>query len=243
MVQCARCKGNVEPTKAQLVGKCAGSWRCNQCNTRGTQLYGLPEWKGFSSKLRDFSKEQQAEFWAASHEADNKQKLSELVEKNMTTRNTEIQEATCGGGYYPLSYWDRQGFDTKLIEELCTDTRPHSIFGTVYRVKIDFVQDGNRHEKISDKVYKAIENLGGSSSSELPDPESNLVPPPTDAKSLQKQKVTAQKVLMKLGAITAPLQLTLKHKAISSTIVASINTIDIESSSPTQSSSSSSSAS
>jgi len=64
------------------------------CNTRGTQLYGLPEWKGFSQKLRGFSEDQKAEFWASSHEANSKQKLQTLMEESMVTRQTEVREAS-----------------------------------------------------------------------------------------------------------------------------------------------------
>ena len=39
--------------------------------------------------------------------------------------------------YQPLSYWEKQGFDTKVIAENCTDTREHQIFGTIYRVDVE----------------------------------------------------------------------------------------------------------
>ena len=209
-VRCARCKGEVEATKAQLVGKCAGSWRCNTCNTRGTQLYRLPEWPGFSQKMRDFSEEQKAEFWASTHDANDKEQLKTLIEESLTTRQTESSEASTEGGYQPLSWYKKQGYDVKAIEEKCRDTRSHPIFGTTYRVKIDFVKSGNLSEKIHEKTMKKLE--GGPSSSSEP-MRMDDVSPPTDTKSLQKQKATAQKVLTKLGSVAAPLQLTLKNKA------------------------------
>jgi hypothetical protein len=179
-------------------------------------LYGLPEWKGFSQKLRDFSEEQKAEFWASSHQANSKQKLQTLMEESMVTRQTEVSEASSQGGYYPLSWYKAQAFSTKAIKEKCTDTRDHSIFGQVYRAKIDFIKDGNVSEKIHEKAYKKQDPGESSSSSGLQnsgvDP-SGAVPLPTDPKSLSKQRGVAQKVLTKLGSISAPLQLTLKHKA------------------------------
>ena len=38
---CLKCKQKVDPLKAVLVGKVAGSWKCPTCNSRGTQLNRL----------------------------------------------------------------------------------------------------------------------------------------------------------------------------------------------------------
>jgi Neuraminidase (sialidase) len=49
------------------------------------------------------------------------------------------------GDYKPLSWYERQGYDIKAIEEKCDDTTIHKVLGTCYRV--EFVGGGETWKK------------------------------------------------------------------------------------------------
>ena len=46
------------------------------------------------------------------------------------------KKSSTGGGYYPRSWYDAQGFDGQLIEDTCQDKREHPLLGTCYCVEI-----------------------------------------------------------------------------------------------------------
>ncbi len=51
-------------------------------------------------------------------------------------RRIEMEEATCGGEYLPLSVCAQRGFDLSLIQQFETDKEYHAYLGTCYRVQI-----------------------------------------------------------------------------------------------------------
>jgi len=214
MVQCGRCKQEVHPHKAQLTGKCKGVWRCNKCNSRGVQLARLPEWAGFANKLQDYSEDQKAAFWAATHDA-NKEQLKCLIEEQLIARNTEKKEAAKAGTYQPLSWYAAQGYDVDRIKALCKDTQEHDIFGITYRVTFNSLLEVSVGEKVEEKAYKKLQGTGASSSGD--NTSGGAPPPPEDPKAterqLLKEKAVATKVLAKLASVIFPLRTTLAHKA------------------------------
>ena len=219
---CGRCKQVVDPTRAQLIGKCAGSWRCNACNSKGVQLSRLPEWKGFTNVFKDFPEDAKQRFWEQVKAAAGQEALKQVITETITTRTTEQKKATAGGGYYPLSYYKRQGFNVKKIKLHCRDTKLHSIFGKTYRVVIDKVEEGSLEEKMKEKAYSGTYGVGGSSSSTDLAGQAGSANPPglpvpiagvKDLKQLQKEKSNATKSLAKLAIIMIPYKTTLKHKA------------------------------
>ena len=132
---CYRCKQEVEVLRAPLVGKSHGSWKCDKCNTRGTQLNRLfGSWPPASFKKLDSSV--QAKFWQDAKEKACKDQLEELFVQTLTTSRIEQEVAQVGGEYLPLSVYEARGFDIKRIEAHCKDTEDHKVLGTCYRVDI-----------------------------------------------------------------------------------------------------------
>ena len=219
-LRCARCKGPVDPSKAQLIGKCAGSWRCNTCNTRGVQLSRLPEWKGFRNKLGDFSDDKKTEFRASTHDASSPQELKTLIDESMVTRTIEKEKSESLGGYYPLGYYKMLGYNTRLIRKNCQGTKRHPVLGRCYKVSIEVVSSGSESQKVHEKKYSKIQdgpnsNSAGSAGENPGEAANGGSPKPVvDEKARLKQKGVAQRVLAKIGVISSPFSLSMKHKAV-----------------------------
>ena len=216
VLRCGRCRSELDVSRAQLVGKCAGSWRCNVCNTRGVQLSRLPEWKEFNASLAKFTPDQKKEFWEEAKDATNPNQLKKLVTHRMVNRHTETKKSSSGGGYYPLSWYRRQGYPWKKIARHCTDTKPSKMFGKVYRVVTDFLSEGTTDEKVKEEEV-SVEQVEGKDNGAS---SSNATPPPGDggtnnntnndnqnvARDEKKNRALATRVLGKLGAIMVPYQ-------------------------------------
>jgi hypothetical protein len=135
MPTCVKCKCVVDTLRAKIASKGQGSWMCNNCNTKGTQLrriYGA--WPPASFKL--LSEQVVADFWQSIKGLDGGPKLEEVVVGTLVKRKIESEVATVGGEYLPLSVWSTRGYDVADIQEKCTDTEENTVLGTCYRVPI-----------------------------------------------------------------------------------------------------------
>ena len=61
--------------------------------------------------------------------------LEKHVIDAITTKRCEIEQATTGGEYLPLSVWKQRGFDPEQVS-LSKDRQEHPILGTCFRVVI-----------------------------------------------------------------------------------------------------------
>ena len=136
---CHRCRKPVEVFKSQLLAtKSQGSWRCNLCNSKGTQLSRVfGAWPPVSFK--HLSPEAQESFWEAAKQCKDATKLEEIFINHLVKSRIEQEVAKSGGEYLPLSVYHARGFDTEAIRTTCRDTEQHEVLGTCYRVSIKSV--------------------------------------------------------------------------------------------------------
>lgn len=240
-LRCGRCKGPVDPAKVQVVGKAAGSYRCNRCNSRAVQLSRLPQWQEFSKKLKTMPAEVKAEFWAQSHKCSGPGDLKEFLSEReiLMERITETTNANKSGVYQPLSWYAKQGYDAASIEKYCVDKKEHPILGMTYRVVLEGASSSMVAEKVREtrleKGHKsgmsgggttgAVDGAGqqGGANPEDPkradDPEVKPKDPPKDAASLarerKKEQGLASRQMSRLALVLVPLQAILKHKKTS----------------------------
>ena len=124
-----------------------GTFKCNTCNTRGTQLSRLEAWHTMLGSYQNYSAEEKEKFWVDVGEASNLESIKKVVEERLTTKSIQRKKSSSSGAYYPRSWYDAHGFDGELIERTCTGKRPHDILGTVYCVEIEVKADENEHAK------------------------------------------------------------------------------------------------
>ena len=179
-VRCSRCHSQVHQCRVQVTGKSLGVVRCNACNTRAVQLYRIPAWSTFSSKLRGLSEEDRAAFWRGTHLATSPEQLTKFVQgqETVVNRHTERQSATVSGEYLPLSVYELRGFDADRIARLCRDTREDPILGTLYRIAIQGKAEQAEDERLREErlTKGSSHGLGGAPSATAPPPEA--LPPP-----------------------------------------------------------------
>ena len=65
------------------------------------------------------------------------------------------------GEYLPLEVYTTRGFDTSRIEKLCEDKKPSAMFGTVYRVDIEYQSKGTKEKRIKDAILESVQERKG----------------------------------------------------------------------------------
>ena len=134
-VFCGKCRQEVPAFRAQLTGKSSGSWKCNGCNCRITQLN-----RAFGSwpppEFCTLSSEAQASFYRSAHSLVDSKKVTNLAKATLEKIFTQRFIESSGGSYLPLSVYQQQGYDSGKIEKDCHDYLEHPVLGRVYRVAI-----------------------------------------------------------------------------------------------------------
>lgn len=74
--------------------------------------------------------------------------------QTLTESTTNTESCTISGGFYPLSYWDKLGLDSKLIEQH-GESDDHPILGKVYRCPIKTLSSEEKKERCNQSVMKA----------------------------------------------------------------------------------------
>lgn len=141
-VFCSNCGQQVCLVKCRLLSKKAGTWRCDNCHTKITQLYrGFGEWP-----LKQFAglpEEEQRTFFkglSTSTGVDAINKCKELLSK----KEEHERFYECGGEFLPLGVWRTRGYDEDAIEAKSADDdkQAHPVLGLTYRVRL--LKTGNR---------------------------------------------------------------------------------------------------
>lgn len=132
---CSTCGGQVQPDRVRLTSKKAGTWRCDVCSTRITQLHrGFGTWPPPGFALTEAEK---MEFFSSVRCASGKDVVTKMKEF-METHH--IQEAFYenSGEFLPLSVWAARGFDVNAIADKsdASDKKIHPVLGESFRVRI-----------------------------------------------------------------------------------------------------------
>ena len=137
-----------------------GCWTCRQCACRYTQL--ARSWVGWPPTEFDaFSSEEANKFWQDVGACDTNEEQEQLVAESLTQVVEETRCGGTGGEYLPLSVYKTRGFDTTLIEELCDDKKPSRMFGTVYRVDIEYQTKETKEKRIREAILQSVQERRG----------------------------------------------------------------------------------
>lgn len=144
-VFCTKCRQEVPVHRAQLSGKSAGSWKCNACNCRMTQLnraFGC--WP--PPEFGELSPKDQATFYKGANMLVDSKKVVNLAKCLLERIFSQRFVESSGGSYLPLSVYARDGYDVDRIAKECKDTMVHPVLGLVYRVAIFSKKSENESE-------------------------------------------------------------------------------------------------
>ncbi len=139
---CDRCDQPCDVMKAYPVRmtKKGQIYRCALCSTRGVQANRAPEWKEMAAKLKDFSIEERVGFWKKIRACSGQSSVKAMVQATLKAIHEKGTRAGKRGGYYPLSWYKRQGFPWRRIKKTCTDTLNHAVMGLCYKVDIHEIE-------------------------------------------------------------------------------------------------------
>ena len=135
------CKCNLEKPAEECTKK-NKKYLCRPCNSAASTL-SKTLLGGFDGRrFSDLEDEAQQKFWRDAAGA-SKAELSTLYESTLQLEKERLEKETTKGSFYPLSYWQTQGFDIERIRTKSTpeDIREHAVLGTTYRVHIDTSTD------------------------------------------------------------------------------------------------------
>lgn len=156
---CSKCKKQLDPFKAQVAGKARGSWKCNTCNTRSTQLSRIAAWDELNKSFKDFTPEQVTAWWQKIGEATDSKDLEKMVTETISVCNSTTKESSSGGQYLPLSVYEKRGFDIQRIQVECKDTQLHPILGLTYKIRLSGDVDKSLETTTREKRYSKKESL------------------------------------------------------------------------------------
>ena len=113
------------------------------------------EWDSFSAAEKQ-------RFWKDVGACDTKEDQEQLVVDRLSKVVEETRCVGTGGKYLPLSVYAAKGFDTSQIEQLCEDKKQHKLFGTVYRVDIEYQSKETKEKQIRQEILKSVQERKGS---------------------------------------------------------------------------------
>ena len=159
--RCFRC--GLDKLSDELVGISGRrSTVCKTCNSTGAILtkHGL--------KLSELLHEgNMMQFFRDCHKdkLDNGHlsytRLRDMVKKSMIARHTTQVTESSSGSYYPLCYYEKQGYSPALLDKirLLGKQKEHPLLGTTYQVSIDTVTTAEITETVEQQLLEREEKL------------------------------------------------------------------------------------
>ena len=157
-VYCGTCGDYGLRSKARLISKMKGTFRCGTCASKCVQLSSeLGEWP--TPEFRALSDEDQKTFMKAMGGATKATDVLALAKRHFQRFQKQAKYFDDSGEYLPLSVWGNRGFDVAAIEKNSEtrDIKNHPVLGRVYRVQI--LTTGSRGEKGSASQFQ-MSNAG-----------------------------------------------------------------------------------
>ena len=144
---CDRCNQPCDVMKSYpiRVTKKGQIFRCQLCSTRGVQASRTPEWGDVAAGLKDFSVEQKTAFWNGVKDCPRPSAMRKFLQETLTSTKEAGTKSANKGGYYPLSWYRRQGYPWRSIKANCKDTLDHPVLGLCYKVDIQMIERWEAH--------------------------------------------------------------------------------------------------
>jgi hypothetical protein len=146
--RCCKCQNILPATIVsglRLKRKTQGALMCKVCGTRQVQVSRVFKEAGYSKQFSGLSKELKEQFWKRIREDGSKANILKMAKRSLIAYEDREIRTGALGDYKPLSWYDRQGYDPKAIQEKCDDTMEHKVLGICYRV--EFVGGGEIWKK------------------------------------------------------------------------------------------------
>ena len=122
----------------------------------------MRSWGGWPPKeFESLTAEEKKLFWKEVGACETKEEQEKLVLERLSKVVEETRCGGTGGEYLPLSVYATRGFDTTMIEELCDDKKPSKMFGTVYRVDIEYQTKETKEKRIREAILKSVQERRG----------------------------------------------------------------------------------
>ena len=156
LFRCKKCKRQVQPEDlpGDRLPAEGGLIICKPCLSKTATLSKMfGKWP-----IPDFDElpdEEQAEFWRAGNT--RKDLLNQLT-KSVSEVTEKTKTNSVNGTYYPLSWYEKNGFDVEKIKKNCTDTEEHAVLGLTYRVDLRSVSKAETERVIKERLRKLIED-------------------------------------------------------------------------------------
>lgn len=162
---CSKCQRGVPldeiSSKVSLAGK--GSVICKSCHNVTTMLH-----KHFESMPDEWNlmdQEEQVSFFQKCLEkrgSDNQvlkfSNLRTLLKQSLVTKVMSTTTKSSKGSFQPLSYWERKGYDVKLIKDKA-ENMDHPVLGTTYRLDIFHLSYERAEQQIEETLLSLDRTL------------------------------------------------------------------------------------
>ena len=184
--RCKKCKRQVpsEHLPTTSLPAAGGETTCKPCLSKSvilTKMFGgwpIPDYE-------DLSPEDQIALWRGGN---NRGEILDSLTKSVSDVTEKARISAKGGGYYPLTWYEKQGFDSERIKKFCLDTEEHAVLGTCYRVEIHSITRQDTEKIVKQRLRDMIEKQKEKVSAKDVVPEENVADDDKDAVDKTKKK-------------------------------------------------------
>ena len=179
------------------------------------QLYRVYK-KWPSDEFKELTDEEQQDFYKKIKGVAGPKNLQKFVSAMLISRTTNREESRSEGGYYPLSWYSKNGFSSKLIKKKCKDTKHHSVFGKCYKVDIDIESRGTISDSIQEKQFKLDNTTKSAPKPKQGAAKEKVAKLPAEKKgpSVESIKNTAKKVLATISPLVVEIEAAISHPLV-----------------------------
>jgi len=186
LFRCRKCKRQVpsEHLPTTSLPAAGGEITCKPCLSKQATLskmfgsWPIPDYE-------DLSSEEQNAFWQGGN---TRGAILDSLTKSVADSTERARIRAQGGGYYPLTWYETQGFDSTRIKQNCDDIEEHAVLGTCYRVEITSITRTDTEKLVKQRLRDMIEKNKEKVSANDVVPKENVADDDKDAVDKTKKK-------------------------------------------------------
>ena len=172
--------------------KGGGRYICKRCGVKDVQIAQMGGRETLNQLFKDLSEAELKAFWQRAGQTKDSKALKAMVDTMVESKHSEGTVVVEGGTYQPLSWFKKNGYNTKKVKKHCRKTMKHPVWGRVYLVDNLTVNRHRENWKAKKRVYTA-RNRPAEGSQAAPEPEKDEAEPGPSQASAASTSCTSEK--------------------------------------------------
>ena len=124
---CSKCGDDLDEQRCRQCVKGGGRYICKRCGVKDVQIAQMGGRETLNSLFKDLSEAEQKAFWQRAGQTKDSKALKEMVDTMVESKHSEGTVVVEGGTYQPLSWFRKNGYNTKKVKMHCRKTMKHAV--------------------------------------------------------------------------------------------------------------------